>query len=501
MIVRFADYGFCRAHAAAYAVLAFQTAYLKAHHPVEFMASMLTAVVGNQRKTAEYVEDCRRMGIPVLPPDVNESGALFSPVTLKDGTRAIRFGLAAVKNVGTQAIEHLTRERAKRPFESLGDLCRRVDARVCNKRVIESLLLAGALDSLPGHRAQLLAALDDTLEAAQTWRKEREELQIELFGFEETPNWEPELPEVAPFTQAQILELEREFMGLYLSGHPLDEYGELLERLGTDRLADLPELPDGSPVVTAGMILSVKPVVTKNGQPMAFLELEDKVAGCEVVAFPGVWEKVSSFAAKGALVLAKAKLQHGDEDVKLLADEIVPLDAPDAEARVRLWRRAAARNLGGGVHRVAPDRPPTAARQSGSIQGGAAPNRAARPGGNPGSAGNPGPGGSAGPAGRAGPGGNGKPRGVGSPAPVSPGPAVSVRQRVYIRIDEVHERPAALNRLKKLLTDHPGLVPVVLHYERQRRTVALSDDHRVRPSPELFRQIERLLGEGTVRIR
>lgn len=444
------------------------------------------------------------MGIPVLPPDVNESGALFSPVTLKDGTRAIRFGLAAVKNVGTQAIEHLIRERNKRPFESLADLCRRVDPRVCNKRVIESLLLAGALDSLPGHRAQLLAALDDTLEAAQTWRKEREELQIELFGFEETPNWEAELPDVAPFTQAQTLELERELMGLYLSGHPLDEYDALLERIGTDRLADLPELPDGSTVVTAGMILSVKPVVTKNGQPMAFLELEDKVAGCEVVAFPGVWEKASAFAAKGALVLVKAKLQHGDEDVKLLADEIVPLDSPDAEARARLWRRAAARAAGGIHGRIVPGGPAT--RQNGPLpDGGAAPNRARRPDGNPGLAGSQRTGGNPGPVGS--PGANGYPKPAGSPgsagAPgaASPAPSVSVRQRVYIRIDEVHERPAALNRLKKLLLDHPGLVPVVLHYERQRRTVALSDDHRVRPSPELFRQIERLLGEGTVRVK
>jgi len=515
MIVRFADYGFCRAHAAAYAVLAFQTAYLKAHHPVAFMASMLTAVVGNQRKTAEYVEDCRRMGIAVLPPDVNESGALFSPVTLRDGTPAIRFGLAAVKNVGTQAIEHLIRERSQRPFESLGDLCRRVDPRVCNKRVIESLLLAGALDSLPGHRAQLLAALDDAMEAAAAWRKEREELQIELFGFEETPNWEVELPEVAPFTSAQTLELERDLMGLYLSGHPLDEYGALLDRLGTDRLADLPEMPDGSPVVTAGMVLSVKPIVTRNGQAMAFLELEDKVTGCELVVFPGVWEKASSFAGKGALVLVKAKLQHGDEDVKLLADDIIPLGSPDAEARVRQWRRIAGRIAGGGPGRMAGgpvSRPHGFGASNGAAAGssavppegaapgtGTAPGTSAAPGTVPASGSSPAL--NHGSASGHGPARGAERRPAGRPGAVSPAPAVSVRQRVYIRIDETHERPAALNRLKKLLLDHPGLVPVVLHYERQRRTVALSDDHRVRPSPELFRQIERLLGEGAVRVK
>jgi DNA polymerase-3 subunit alpha len=476
LIVRFADYGFCRAHAAAYAVLAFQTAYLKAHYPVAFMASMLTAVIGNQRKTAEYVEDCRRMGIAVLPPDVNESGALFSPVVRADGTPAIRFGLGAIKNVGTQAIEHLMRERAERPFESLTDLCRRVDPRVCNKRVIESLLLAGALDSLPGHRAQLLAVLDETMEAAAKWRKDREELQIELFGFEEAANWDVELPDVAPFSAAQTLELERELMGLYLSGHPLDEYDGLLERLQTDRLADLPELPDGAVVVTAGMILSVKPIVTKNGQAMAFLELEDKVTGCELVVFPAVWKTASAFVSKGSLVLVKAKLQHGDEDVKLLADEIVPLEAPDAEARAMRWRRAAGARRGHGAPvRVAEAR---GSRSEGewSRENGDAAMPAA------GSAGFPKRGGM--PDG-----------GAGSV------PAARVRQRVYIRIDEAHERPEALNRLKTLLKANAGPLPTVLHYERERRTVELSADYRIRPSPELLRQIERLLGKGSVRVK
>ncbi len=157
MIVRFADYGFPRAHAAAYGVLAFQTAYLKAHYPVQFMASMLTAVMGTHRKVAEYVLDCRRTGIGVLPPDVNESGVLFTPVPGEEtGTGHIRFGLAAIKNVGTLAVENIMLVRKERPFDSLLDFCRRVDLRVCNKRVVESLLQAGAFDCLPGHRAQLL---------------------------------------------------------------------------------------------------------------------------------------------------------------------------------------------------------------------------------------------------------------------------------------------------------------------------------------------------------
>ncbi|MBB6694178.1 DNA polymerase III subunit alpha, partial [Cohnella xylanilytica] len=348
LIVRFADYGFPRAHAAAYAVLAFRTAYLKAHYPVPFMASMLTAVVGNQRKTAEYVDECRRMGIAVLPPDVNESGVLFAPAPGGPAGAgaggeaggghgaelgAIRFGLAGVKNVGTQAIESILSVRAEGRFESLVDLCRRVDPRVCNKRVLESLLLSGALDSLPGHRSQLLAALDEAVEAAAAWRKEKEELQIELFDLGESPNWEVDLPEVIPFTAAQTLELERELLGLYLSGHPLDEYDSLWEKLGLDRLVDLAEAADGASVLTAGMIVSVKPIVTRSGQAMAFLELEDRIMGTELVAFPSVWKTSASVCSKGSLVLVRAKLQHGDEDFKLLADDIVPLSAPDLEAQ------------------------------------------------------------------------------------------------------------------------------------------------------------------------
>src|SRR5690606_19087450 len=144
---------------------------LKARYPAEFMASMLTANMGNHRKAAEYADECRRMGIAVLPPDVNESGVLFTPVKA-DGADAIRFGLAAVKNVGTQAIESILSARASGgPFRDAVDLCRRVDLRVCNKRVLESLIAAGACDSLPGHRAQLLAALDETIEAAAKWKK------------------------------------------------------------------------------------------------------------------------------------------------------------------------------------------------------------------------------------------------------------------------------------------------------------------------------------------
>ncbi|MED5020641.1 DNA polymerase III subunit alpha, partial [Paenibacillus chibensis] len=335
MIVRFADYGFPRAHAAAYGVLAFQTAYLKAHYPVQFMASMLTAVMGSHRKVAEYVVECRRMDIHVLPPDVNESGVLFTPVAAGAerpeaveyaGPGHIRFGLGAIKNVGTQAVENMMLVREEKPFESLLDFCRRIDLRVCNKRVIESLIQAGAFDSLPGHRAQLLAMLDETVEAAVKWRKEREDLQIQLFDFVETPNWDIEYPEIPAFSAGAQLELERELLGLYLSGHPLDDYDEALNGPGIDHLMDLEEAADESYTVVAAMVISVKTITTKQGKAMAFMEVEDQIERCEVVLFPEVWKRSSRYIDKGALLALRAKVQQQDEGFKLLAEDVMPLD-------------------------------------------------------------------------------------------------------------------------------------------------------------------------------
>ncbi|MCM3747965.1 DNA polymerase III subunit alpha, partial [Paenibacillus pasadenensis] len=329
MILRFADYGFPRAHAAAYGVLAFQTAWLKRHYPVAFMASMLASVTGNQRKTGEYIDECKRMGMEVLPPDVNYSSVTFSP----EGG-AVRFGLASIKNVGMQAIDSILRERQNRPFGSLIDFCRRVDLRVVNKRVLESLIGAGALESLPGHRAQQLAALDESVEAAQKWRKERAELQIELFGFEEVQNWDVELPQVQPYTGTQLLELERELLGLYLSGHPLDEAEEQLRELELDRLPELADAPDGTRCVTAVRIISVKQLRTRKGQQMAFAEVEDRIMRAEAVVFPAAWAKLADRIVAGGLAVLQAAVQQGDEDIKLIVDDLVTLDDPELRAGV-----------------------------------------------------------------------------------------------------------------------------------------------------------------------
>ncbi|WP_020615942.1 DNA polymerase III subunit alpha [Paenibacillus daejeonensis] len=452
MIVRFADYGFPRAHAAAYGVLAFQTAWLKAHYPVPFMAAMLASFTGNQRKTAEYVDECRRMGIEVLPPDVQESGVSFTPTA-----NAVRFGLAAIKNVGTQAIQGLMKERESGPFTDLLDLCQRVDLRVVNKRVLESLIQAGAADSLPGHRAQLLAALDETVEAALKWRKEREELQIEMFGFAEVQNWRVELPDVQAYSASQILEFERELLGLYISGHPLDSFDLQLEPLGLDRLLDLAESPDGTQAVLAGMLVSVKPFTTKKGQPMAFLELEDRMLRVEAVAFPSLWKRSRQHFSRGALLLVLATVQQEDEDFKLICEEAVPLSTGDLKEQVQRLRR--------------------------QVQSRTNRSRTARPAGS----GTPAP--------------EGDNKTAASSAGTSPTQPRSQAQRLYVKVAADRGQPQRMEQLQSLLVRHPGSLATVLFYEEGQRTVALSERYRVKPSPELTTAIERLLGEGSAVVK
>ncbi|WP_212942550.1 DNA polymerase III subunit alpha [Paenibacillus antibioticophila] len=461
MIVRFANYGFPRAHAAAYGVLAFQTAYLKAHYPVHFMASMLTAVMGSHRKVAEYIVECRRMGITVLPPDVNESSVLFTPL---DGV--IRFGLAAIKNVGTQAMESILQERKERPFDSLLDFCRRVDLRVCNKRVIESLIQGGAFDALPGHRAQLLAMLDETVEAAVKWRKEREDLQIQLFDFVETPHWEIDYPEVQRLSSAEQLELERELLGLYLSGHPLDDYEQALEQEGVDKLMELEEAPDEKKTVVAGMVVSIKAITTKQGKAMAFMELEDQIERCEVVLFPEVWRRSSRHISKGALLALRATVQQQDEGFKLLADEVAPLSAQSLQELRRGLARGGRAAADGRAGRPAPARKSPAAPPSGGAQ-------------------------------------QAPPSGAAADKPAAPEGEVKTPagQRVFVKITAAAENARLLEQLKALLEQHNGPVPTVLFYERTGKLLELSERYRIRPSPELLREMETVLGPNTVRIR
>lgn len=449
MIVRFADYGFPRAHAAAYAVLAYQTAYLKTHYPAQFMAAMLTSVIGNQRKVAEYADECRRMNIKVLPPDINESGESFTPVQAGEQW-SIRFGLGAVRNVGTSAIEAIQRERSETRFTDLPEFCQRIDLRLCNKRVIESLILAGAMDTLPGHRAQKLAVLDDCIDMAVKWKKEREDLQLHLFGFTEQANWSVDMPDIPPYTQEAQLELEREMLGMYLSGHPLDAYEAMLDERSVTPLHHLAELPDGRYVQVAGMVVSVKAIVSKKGKAMAFAELEDRIDKVEVVIFPDRWQQYAPLFQKGKLLLLQAKLQHNDKDISLLVERVyalheLPKTLPPLPAFRPAFREAGTR-VQADARAVRTHTRTQETRKSGGTVGARA-------------------------------------------------------QRVFIKIAEEHEHAEQLRQLQALLSGEKGPLEVVLFYEKEQRTLVLSEQYRVKPSPELFQQIERLFGKGTVRVR
>src|SRR2546425_4550969 len=236
-IETFGRYGFNKSHAVAYSVLSYQTAWLKAHYAPEFLSALLSSEIGNTDNVVRYINEARELGLEVLPPDVNESGFKFTVV----GDRRLRFGLGAIKNVGAGAIESILAGRdATGPYRSLVDLCDRVDLRLCNKRVFESLIDAGACDSLGGHRAQLVAALDASFGEAQARQSERDAGQVGLFG-EDTPIPHPTspIPEGAPWTEHERLQREKAVLGFFISGHPLAKYRTEVELFGTRTTATL----------------------------------------------------------------------------------------------------------------------------------------------------------------------------------------------------------------------------------------------------------------------
>ncbi|MGE5701962.1 MAG: DNA polymerase III subunit alpha, partial [Clostridia bacterium] len=333
LIVKFADYGFPKAHSVAYAIIAYQMAYLKANYPIAFMAALMSMSIGSQSKIAEYAEEAKRLGIILLPPDVNRSKAGFFP---EEG--GIRFGLAAVKNVGYGAIDQITTEREGEPYRDLFDFCTRVDGRLVNRRVIESLILAGALECLPGHRSQQLVLLDEAMGKAVSKRQERSGAQLNLFAAMEedtadrnapasTGSASNGYPDVPPFSQVQQLKEERELLGLYLSGHPLDEYAMFAGRPEVSTIAALYEAKKDQQVKVVGMLLDFKRIQTKKGDPMAFLTLEDKTALIEAVVFPQVYAKHAELIEKERLVVTEGRVDVQEDVPKLLVSRLWDLTA------------------------------------------------------------------------------------------------------------------------------------------------------------------------------
>ena len=327
LIEKFAGYGFNKSHAACYGLVAYQTAYLKANYPVEFMAALLTSEMDKTDKIVQYMDECRAMGLAVGPPDVNLSRAKF---TVAGDT--IHFGLAAIKNVGATAIESIIALRQSGgPFRSLGDFCARADLRMVNRRVIESLVKAGAFDCLKTARAALLAGLDQAMEAGQRRQREREEGQGSLFDSPGSPAAEsggatPGLPPLAEWPSEQLLAYEKEVLGFYLSGHPLARYGETARQLGSLSAIELAGRPVGARVAVLGQVSSLRERATKSGNRMAFATLEAADGAVALTIFPEARKTCGAALRSPGPVLVKGRIDDTDKGRVLLVEEIAPVD-------------------------------------------------------------------------------------------------------------------------------------------------------------------------------
>lgn len=339
----FAKYAFNKAHAACYAVVSYQTAYLKYYHPVEFMAALMTSVIDNPGKVSEYIYACRQMGIELLPPDVNEGEVGFSV-----GRTGIRYGLSAIKGIGRPVIAALAKEReAKGAFTGLKDFVDRMADKDINKRMVESLIKAGAFDSIPGTRKQLMHVYAGVMDDVQQGRKKNMAGQLSLFDFageEEKEGFEIRLPEVGEYSSEEILAFEKEVLGIYLSGHPLERYMPLLKRNTTvDTLAfQLDEetgetkVRDGEIATIGGMLVGITRKVVKNNATMAFLTLEDLFGTVEVIVFPKDYEKYKMQLHEDGKLLIRGRVSaEEDKAAKLICMELTPL----AELPRELWIR------------------------------------------------------------------------------------------------------------------------------------------------------------------
>ena len=321
LMEQFAGYGFNKSHSAAYAVLAYRTAFLKAHYPNYFLASVLTSERGSQDKVVKYIHECREMGIPILPPDVNVSDVFFTP-----SATGIRFGLAAIKNVGESAIASISREK---PFKSLFDFCDRVDSRTVNKRVIESLIKAGAFDTVNPARALLYNNIDRAIDWGQRKQREREVGQGGLFGSQGMmmgDRQEHAMDPAEDWNEGLKLKHEKETLGFYITGHPLRKYAEQVKAYGNATTSMLAEKPSGFEVSIGGIVSALRVARTKKGDPMGVIMLEDWEGIVEVVVFPDTFAKTQRLLEADAPLIVKGKLDNDESTLKILATDIYPIE-------------------------------------------------------------------------------------------------------------------------------------------------------------------------------
>lgn len=335
LMLEFANYAFPKAHSVAYAALAYETAWLKYYYPVEFMAALISSIMGSTNTVSLYIRECKRLGIKILPPDVNESRDKF---TVDNGK--IRFGLAAVKNVGTNVIGEIIRAREEKgKFTSFVDFCTKVDQTVLNKRQIESLIKCGAFDFLNVKRSQLMAIYEKTIDSIVNQKKKNIEGQFSLFDAAVSNSLDlshdDDMPNLPEYNEKILLAMEKEMVGVYLSGHPLSEYEKELEKLATTNTSEIAEireadnsdrLSDGSKITLGGIIIKKQNKITKNNNMMAFITLEDLYGTIEGIVFPKIYDSCKDILHEDSIILVEGTLDASEEDApKLICSKIKEL--------------------------------------------------------------------------------------------------------------------------------------------------------------------------------
>jgi DNA polymerase-3 subunit alpha len=339
LMAKFADYGFPKGHAAAYALVSYQTAYLRANHPVEFLAACMSLAIDNTDKLAILRQDAARLGIPLLPPDINKSGADFSPEDLPDGSRGIRYALGAIKRVGFAAMSGLAAARGKVPFADLGDFTRRIDPKIITRGQIEILAKAGAFDALAGNRAAVFAAAELLARRAAMDAEERESGQIGLFGGGEA---EPiRLQNIPDWPEADRLAMEAEAIGFHISAHPLDMYAAALKRLDVlpSSRIEARAQAGAARVKLAGTVATKKERITRTGSRMVWVTLSDIAGSFEVTLFSEVLGRVRELLTEGTALLVTADIRIEGEALRITATDVALLDeaAAKAGAGLRIW--------------------------------------------------------------------------------------------------------------------------------------------------------------------
>jgi DNA polymerase-3 subunit alpha len=321
LMEKFGGYGFNKSHSAAYALIAYQTAWLKAHYPVEFMASLLSSEMGNTDAVLKFITECRNHKIKIQPPDINESMHHF---IVRDGE--IRFGLLAIKNVGEGAVDAIIEARKEGKYVSLFDFCERADLRRVNKRVVENLIKCGAFASTNAKRAQMMDSLEHALDFGQKSQRDKQSGQLTLFGGKKAKINYPVLKEMDEWDDTVLLNFEKESLGFFITGHPLDKFKDVMEQFSDVNSETLVNKSHGTAVRICGAISSTKPIRTKKGDQMAFLGLEDKVGSFETVVFSDMYTKYSHLFEQDRPLIVQGEVQKNEKAVKIIADSIVPLE-------------------------------------------------------------------------------------------------------------------------------------------------------------------------------